>query len=50
MRKSFFQFGFLKMGSFGSKELIRLHLNLFQSQNYDEEILVKPDNFHFITL
>ena len=46
MRKSFFSitdFDILKMESFGSEEHARLHT---KSQNFDEDMLVKPDNLH----
>ena len=49
MRKSFFSdtdFDILKMESFGSEERVRLHTNRLKSQNFDEEMLVKPDNLH----
>ena len=49
MRKSFFSdtdFDILKMESFGSVELARLYTSLLKSQNFDENMLVKPDNLH----
>ena len=49
MRKSFFSvtdFDILKMESFGSEEHALLHTNLLKSQNFDEDMLVKPDNLH----
>ena len=49
MRKSFFSvtdFDVLKMESFGSEEHALLHTNLLKSQNFDEDMLVKPDNLH----
>ena len=49
MRKSFFSvidFDILKMESFGSEEHALLHKTLFKSQNFDEDMLVKPDNLH----
>ena len=49
MSKSFFSdttLDILKIESFGSKELTRLHTNLSQFQNYDEKMLVKPGNLH----
>lgn len=32
------------MESFGSQEPARLHTDLLKSQNFDEEMLVEPDN------
>ena len=49
MRKSFFSvtdFDILKMESSGSGEHALLHTNLLKSQNFDEDMLVKPDNLH----
>ena len=49
MRKSFFNvtdLDILKMESFGSEEQPLLHTNLLKSQNFDEDMLVKPDNLH----
>ena len=49
MRKSFFSdtdFNILKMVSFGSEELACLYMNLLKSQNFDEDVLDKPDNLH----
>ena len=49
MRKSCFSdtdFDILKMESFGSAEFARLHANLLKSQNFDDDMLVKPDNLH----
>ena len=39
-------FDILKMESFGSEEHARLHTNLLKSHNFDEDMLVKPDNLH----
>ena len=49
IRKSFFSvtdFDVLKMESFGSEEHILLLTNLLKSQNFDEDMLVKPDKLH----
>ena len=49
IRKLFFgdtDFDILKMESLGSEELARFHTNLLKSQNFNEEMLFKPDNLH----
>ena len=50
MRKWFFSdtyFDILKIESFGSEELPRLHMKMLESQNFDEDMLVKPNNAYF---
>ena len=49
MRKSFFivtDFDILKMGSFGIEEHALHHTNQLKSQNFFDDMLVKPDNLH----
>ena len=49
MRKSFFRvirLRYSENGIFGSEEHVHRHTNLLKSQNFDEDMLVKPDNLH----